>query len=80
MLRERVDIKNLRLDKEDITNKILLAENKLNKIVDYVNSTDCRFKIILDYFGEVTENYFCGKCDNCGNLKNVLETKNILTK
>ncbi|MCB0749035.1 MAG: RecQ family ATP-dependent DNA helicase, partial [Ignavibacteriae bacterium] len=69
MLRERVDIKNLRLDKEDITNKILLAENKLNKIVDYVNSTDCRFKIILDYFGEVTENYFCGKCDNCGNLK-----------
>ncbi len=75
MLQERVVNKNLRLNKEDINSKILNAKNKLNKIIDYTNTTNCRFKFILEYFGEESENYKCGKCDNCTN-KNISQRNN----
>lgn len=75
MLQERVESKYLRLNKEEINSKILNAKNKLDKIIDYTNTTDCRFKFILEYFGEELENYKCGKCDNCTN-KNTSKRSN----
>jgi ATP-dependent DNA helicase RecQ len=36
-------------------------------MVDFVFTDDCRFKFILDYFGEDTHDYSCGKCDKCIN-------------
>ncbi|MBK7106152.1 MAG: RecQ family ATP-dependent DNA helicase [Ignavibacteriae bacterium] len=67
MLTERVASKNLKLNKAEINKKIQLAENKLDQVLEYVNTDDCRFKFILQYFGEETKNYKCGKCDNCTN-------------
>ncbi|MBK8945874.1 MAG: RecQ family ATP-dependent DNA helicase [Ignavibacteriae bacterium] len=67
MLTERVASKNLKLNKAEINKKIQLAENKLDQVLEYVNTDDCRFKFILEYFGEETKNYKCGKCDNCSN-------------
>jgi ATP-dependent DNA helicase RecQ len=40
-------------------------------MVDFVFTDECRFKYILDYFGEDTKDYSCGKCDKCLNEEGV---------
>jgi ATP-dependent DNA helicase RecQ len=62
---ERVDAKNLRLDYKKILESYLNLQKKIDKMVDFVYSDECRFKFILNYFGEQVENYNCGKCDKC---------------
>jgi ATP-dependent DNA helicase RecQ len=51
------------------------AHEKLAQMTGYSFTKTCRFKYILDYFGEIDSNYKCGKCDNCtgktGNSQNV---------
>lgn len=49
----------------------LLKHNlaKLQVILDYVSTTGCRFKYILNYFGQNDNTYRCGKCDNCTGKK-----------
>jgi len=37
----------------------------LHKISDYVNTGDCRRKLILSYFGQNVSKNNCGNCDNC---------------
>ncbi|MBI1939043.1 MAG: RecQ family ATP-dependent DNA helicase [Ignavibacteriales bacterium] len=39
--------------------------NKLEQMINFAFAADCRFKYILNYFGEDVKNYKCGKCDNC---------------
>jgi ATP-dependent DNA helicase RecQ len=39
--------------------------SKLEKMIDYTFTNECRFKFILNYFGQKTDNYKCGKCDIC---------------
>jgi ATP-dependent DNA helicase RecQ len=41
------------------------AHEKLEQMTGYCFTKTCRFKYILDYFGEIESNYKCGKCDNC---------------
>ena len=36
-------------------------------MVSYVYSLDCRFKFILEYFGEDVSEYKCGRCDKCSS-------------
>ena len=38
---------------------------RLNMIVDWATSTECRRKELLAYFGEQYESENCGMCDNC---------------
>jgi len=46
------------------------AYDKLQFMRKYSFSSECRFSIILNYFGEEATDYRCGKCDNCrGNTK-----------
>ena len=40
---------------------------RLNMIVDWATSTECRRKELLAYFGEQYESESCGMCDNCLN-------------
>ena len=42
-----------------------VAEDHLNKLVKYLESTDCRRKPLLNYFGETYPKEECGMCDNC---------------
>ncbi|MFO7524611.1 MAG: RecQ family ATP-dependent DNA helicase [Ignavibacteriaceae bacterium] len=65
----RVKSDDLRLNYKSINEHYLNGQKKLDKMVDYVYSDDCRFRIILKYFGEDVENYKCGKCDNCSSRK-----------
>lgn len=41
------------------------AGNRLEEMIDFVNTVECRFKHILKYFGEDVSGYKCGKCDVC---------------
>lgn len=39
--------------------------DKLKLMTEFVYTEDCRFKYILEYFGEENGNYKCGICDSC---------------
>ena len=41
----------------------------LQNVIAWANSTECRRKGLLDYFGEPYENENCGMCDNCCKKK-----------
>jgi ATP-dependent DNA helicase RecQ len=38
---------------------------KLERMMSYGQSATCRWKLLLDYFGETVEWTACGVCDNC---------------
>ena len=61
----RVADDRLVLNYKFINESYLNSRRKLDKIVEYVFTQDCRFKHILNYFGENLERYKCSKCDNC---------------
>ncbi len=42
-----------------------IARQQLNQVVAYAESTICRRRIQLGYFGEVLGGENCGNCDNC---------------
>lgn len=72
LLQPRVAKENLKLNYKLINELYLFAHEKLEKMRMFVDVKDCRFKYILHYFGQNTENYSCGKCDNC-NLENPVQ-------
>ena len=65
LIKPRVRIEDLKLNYKLINELYISSKQKLDKMVDFVYSNECRFKYILKYFGEDTENYSCDKCDNC---------------
>ncbi len=46
-----------------------IARELLNETVTYAESSVCRHKLLLHYFGEAYEKENCGSCDNCLNPK-----------
>lgn len=42
-----------------------VEQNKLNALLGYCETLDCRRDLLLSYFGEKPRE--CGNCDNCGN-------------
>lgn len=46
----------------------LVAQQQLNKVIEYAQGTECRRTIQLSYFGERFKGN-CGNCDNCLNPK-----------
>lgn len=46
-----------------------IARELLNETVTYAESSVCRHKLLLHYFGESYEKDNCGSCDNCLNPK-----------
>jgi ATP-dependent DNA helicase RecQ len=65
LLQPRVNANRLNLDYKKINETYIYLQKKLDTIIDYVYSNECRFKFILKYFGEETKDYKCGKCDKC---------------
>ncbi len=61
----RVRVEDLKLNYKLINELYISSKQKLDKMVDFVYTNDCRFSYILKYFGEEANNYKCGKCDNC---------------
>lgn len=54
-------------------NEQLIAETQA-----YAESTVCRHKLLLHYFGEDTDKEYCGSCDNCLHPKQRFEGKEYL--
>ena len=61
----RAEENSIRLNYKRINEGFINAQKKLDMITEFVYSRECRFKYILNYFGENLDEYKCGKCDNC---------------
>lgn len=62
---DRVDAKDLILSKENYKDRIKDAENRLEAVIHYAESSNhCRSQSLLAYFGE-SDAKRCGKCDVC---------------
>jgi ATP-dependent DNA helicase RecQ len=71
----RTETKHLILDYKKMLENYINLQKKIDKMVDYVFTDECRFRFILKYFGENLDNYNCNKCDRC--LTDVKSTENI---
>lgn len=82
ILQPRVETRRLVLDMKSVNESYLNQKKKLDSISSYVYSSECRFKFILNYFGD-NENYErCGRCDNCMNKSdsNSAEQRNYISE
>ena len=65
MNEERLDDANLRISKEEYSERKKRQEERAQKMVEYASSTSkCRSLYLLSYFGEKNA-YRCGICDVC---------------
>ena len=71
LIKPRVRAEDLKLNYKLINELYISSKQKLDKMVDFVYTNDCRFKYILKYFGEEADTYSCGKCDNCLRLNDL---------
>lgn len=71
---ERVESKRLVLDYKKLNENYLHLQSKIDSMIDFVYTQECRFKFILRYFGEDVTNYRCGKCDQCTINEKLPET------
>lgn len=56
-----------------------IGRQLLQETAAYAESSVCRRKMLLHYFGEEYENDNCGNCDNCLHPKTKVEAQNALT-
>lgn len=63
----RIESRFLNLNYKRINEQFLHAQKRYDEMLNFVFTERCRFKFILNYFGENVESYSCGKCDNCLN-------------
>lgn len=54
-----------------------LARQQLQQVLAYCESTLCRRRVLLSYFGEVYATENCGNCDNCQREETTLENRTI---
>lgn len=64
--------------KEDEEKKI--AEQHLKSLVKFLETTECRRKPLLNYFGEAYEKEECGMCDNCLSVDAEVEDLTVQTQ
>ena len=55
-----------------------IGKQLLDETRAYAETSVCRRKVLLHYFGEEYENENCGNCDNCLNPKKQVEAKELL--
>lgn len=71
---QRVEAEKLILNYKLINESYLNSQHKLDKMLEFVFTNECRFKNILNYFGENVTDYKCYKCDNCTSTGKLKET------
>ncbi|RPI62223.1 MAG: hypothetical protein EHM44_07210, partial [Ignavibacteriales bacterium] len=74
LIKPRVRVEDLKLNYKLINELYISSKQKLDKMVDFVYTSECRFRYILKYFGEDANTYACGKCDNCLKQNGSLES------
>jgi len=71
---ERIISKNLIIGKQKLEKTKNVQLKKLDKIIEYAQTDECRFKFILNYFGENKKKYRCEKCDICLGITDEFKT------
>ncbi|MFT5749090.1 MAG: ATP-dependent DNA helicase RecQ [Ancylomarina sp.] len=72
---ERLPISYLKFPKEVYQERKERFEEKINAVIQYAESiTDCRSKMLLEYFGQLNAPA-CGECDICKEKNDGVETK-----
>jgi len=61
----RVKKENLQVNLINLLKQKSHAENRLEEMINYAFAKECRFRVVLKYFGEEAASYKCGKCDIC---------------
>jgi len=75
-LQNRIDSKFLSVSEKKLEERQNSETHKMKSIINYVSqNTDCRTKILFDYFGE-EQKFRCGKCDICRE-RNKLEISDL---
>ncbi len=80
LIKPRVKADELKLNYKLINELYISSKQKLDKMVDFVYTNDCRFKYILKYFGEDAAEYNCGKCDNCLKFNGITDNSILYIK
>ena len=70
----RIESNRLKINYKKLNESFLNANRKLDKMIDFVFTKECRFKYILNYFGENLNTYNCGKCDNCTTSQKISDS------
>lgn len=65
----RVKKENLQLNLQNLHKLKQMALHRLEEMESLVYAKECRFRVILKYFGEEVSGYKCGKCDICTNTE-----------
>jgi len=65
LLRQRVKPKELKELVNTYRDKSVRDHEALERLVFYAQTGFCRWKVLLEYFGEQVEWSHCGVCDNC---------------
>lgn len=79
LLQDRIHEDYLRLQPKEREKRLKLKEQKLEAIISYLYSEDCRQQYLTSYFDEKSEK--CGRCDNCRKLKKMpLNSETILSR
>jgi len=72
---ERLPLNYLKFPKEVYQERKERFEEKINAVIQYAESiTDCRSKILLEYFGQLNAPA-CGECDICKEKNDGIENK-----
>jgi ATP-dependent DNA helicase RecQ len=61
--------RRLRLDMKKLQARKQYEQSRLDMMLRYASTRDCRRKLLLGYFGEVYDKDDCGACDNCIKAK-----------
>ncbi|MEW6507313.1 MAG: RecQ family ATP-dependent DNA helicase [Bacteroidota bacterium] len=65
VLGNRIKSDNLELNYERTKDLVKNSRHKLELMLNYIYTKECRFKFILEYFGQYNTYYKCSKCDVC---------------
>ena len=58
------------LDSEALSEKLEHEMERLDEVINYAQSTSCRQKTLVSYFGEDVTRWKCGSCDICEKENN----------
>ncbi len=61
------------LDDVEDPAEVARQRHLLDQVVHYAEISDCRRRVLLDYFSEVYPEANCGGCDNCANPKETFD-------
>lgn len=69
LLYERMPTDSIPIDFEKLNRRRELAYRKLNVLMKYAETMQCKRNYILEYFGEIPQDGDCGRCSACKSDK-----------